>query len=462
MKRAPLLLLPLALVACAAMPETPRPRAVPAAWTEPSLPAANIDDRWWRAYGDPELDRILALAEDGDDVALAEARAAEAMGSLRSARGALAPRLDAGGSAQTSKPGDDPARTDSIAGSVSFAWTPDFSGAERNRAHAAQASALGAEARLAAARLEVRRTAVGLYIAVRDARDRRAGAEHTVASLEDTLAVARARHAAGLAPELDVAQARAELAAARARPASLRQAETQARLALEALLGQPPGGLAAIFAERTPAPEAAVARQALAPAEVLARRPDLRAAAHGLAAAEYDARAARADFWPRLTLSALIGGQDVSPASAFAGPGTAYAAGASVAGTLLSFGRLEGARDAADARLLRAAIEYRKAATQALVEVEAALAAAFAAEARRVALADALAFAEDQTRLAMARYAAGLSPLLEVLVAQRAAYDAQAALATARADAALAYADLSAAMGLGGEPSATGLAAAEG
>jgi NodT family efflux transporter outer membrane factor (OMF) lipoprotein len=453
------LLLSSALAACAAMPQTPPPRAVPATWHEPSLPAGAVDDRWWLAYGDPALDRLVALVDGADDVALAEARVAEARAGLRGARAALAPLLGAGGSADTSRAGDDPPRTDVVAGSVSFSWSPDVSGAERSRARSAEQSALGAEARLAAARLEARRTVVGLYVAARDARARRDAAERTVASLQDTFDVARARRAGGLVPDLDVAQAQAELAAARARPAALREAEARARLALEALLGLPPGALADVFADPVAAPQAAVAARALAPAEVLARRPDLRAAERELAAAGWDARAARADFWPRLTLSALIGGQDVSPASAFLGPGTAYAAGASVAGTLLSFGRLEGARDAADARLQGAAVAYRRTAARALSEVEAALVAGTAAEARRAALAEALEHAEDQTRLAKARYRAGLSPLLEVLVAQRAAYEAEAALTAARADAALAYADLSAAMGLGGEaPGATQLA----
>jgi multidrug efflux system outer membrane protein len=440
-----------ALAGCTSLPETAPPRAVPATWSQSALPAAAVDDQWWRGYGDPVLERIVAEAGSADTVEIARSRLAEARAGLRRARAELAPRITAGGEAARSKPGDDPAPSDTYGGALTFGWSPDISGAERSRASAANARALSFEARLAATRMEVRHTAVRLYIAIRQAQQQRAAAIRTAASLDETAQIATSRHRAGLVPELDAVQARAAFTQARTRPEELGLVETEARLALEVLLGRPPGSLSGVLSGEGAIPPASVAMRALAPAEVLVRRPDLREAEQALAAAGFDARAARADFWPRLSLSAMVGGQDVSPATPFLGPGAVYALGANAAGTVLSFGRLEGARDGADARLQAAAFVYREAAARALSDVERALAAGSAAEARRADLDTALALTRDQTVLAGARYRAGLSPLLEVLVAQRAAFDAEAALAAARADAALAYADLSVAMGLGGE-----------
>jgi multidrug efflux system outer membrane protein len=184
---------------------------------------------------------------------------------------------------------------------------------------------------------------------------------------------------------------------------------------------------------------------------VLSRRPDLRAAERDLAAAGYDAAAARRDFWPSLSLTAALGSRAVDPENLLAQSGALTQVAAALAAPLRSFGRLEGARDQADARRLAAAIAYRKAATEALDEVERALAAARSAAARSDALNRALGAAADQSRLASSRYRSGLAPFLEVLVAERAVFDAEANLAGARADAARAYAALNLAMGLGAD-----------
>jgi multidrug efflux system outer membrane protein len=86
-------------------------------------------------------------------------------------------------------------------------------------------------------------------------------------------------------------------------------------------------------------------------------------------------------------------------------------------------------------------------------EVERALVALASAEARAATLAEAVAAADDQTRLANQRYRGGVSPFLEVLTAQRAAADARAEEAAARGQALSAYARLNAAAGLGGQAS---------
>ena len=228
------------------------------------------------------------------------------------------------------------------------------------------------------------------------------------------------------------------------------EAEISARLSLEALIGAPAGSLKAQLAEAAP-PKAPQTDMALTPASVLARRPDLQSAERLFTAAGYDARAARRDFWPTITLSGLVGGQSTSPETFVSGSGALYNAASAVAAPIFSFGRLEAARDGADARLKQAMIAYRRAATYALADVERALAARKDAAARQSALTTARDAARDQASLARERYVAGLSPLLDVLVAERAVFDAEAALVIADADAANAYADLSAAMGLGGE-----------
>lgn len=450
MKRPLLFVATAALAGCSSVPRQADLRTPNAAWIEAETREGDVADAWWRAFDDPVLDAVVARVEQGDDIALASARLDEAVAGLRRARAALLPDLAAQGAGALQKSGGATARRESADGGFAASWSPDLFGQTRLRASAAALRAKASEADLAAARLDARSAAARLYFAIRSAQGQAEAAEDNVASLTETLSLVEARAAAGLAPQFDAAQARAALAAAKARPPALRQAEISARLALEALIGAPAGSLKQALGQ-TATPKAPQTDAALAPASVLARRPDLQSTERLFAAAGYDARAARRDFWPKVTLSGLIGGQSVSPETFVSGSGVLYNAAASAAAPVFSFGRLEAARDGADARLQQATIAYRRAATYALADVERALAARKDAAARQAALTAALNAARDQASLARERYVAGLSPLLDVLVAERATFDAEAALAIADADAANAYADLSAAMGLGGE-----------
>lgn len=452
MRTRALLLAAAALGACAT-PPIPAPRPVPAGWdlAAPPLPAEEIEENWWRAFGDPLLDTFMQAAGTIDEVAIAQTRLDEARAGLKSARSRLAPELSGGANGSSRRNGDGGvfarARNANIAASA--LWDPDFFGANRTRAKSARASAEGAAFDLAQARLDARLTAALLYFSVREAQMRQAAAEETAQALQEERDLIGARTQAGLVSAFDLAQARGALARAQAALASARQAAAEARLGLEALLGKPPGSLRAdLDAQRLP-PRADLRASLLTPLEVIARRPDLRAAEQHMRAAGWDAQAARRDFFPKLTLSGIIGVQWNDPETPFTANGGLYNVAGSLAAPLLTFGRLEGARAGADARLQRAALEYRNAAENAVSQVETELITGIESNARADAQEAALAAATDQVGFARSRYESGLSPLQDVLEAQQAMFEARAALASALAEAAGAYARLSTAMGIG-------------
>ena len=400
--------------------------------------------------GDPVLDRIADQAGATSEVRLAEARLFEAQARLGAARAALAPQISGQGTAEREAVDDLDQNT--FQALVAFSLDPDLNGAVRTRARAERLRAEGQAARVEAARLNARATAVRLYAAYREAEARAAAGDRAVEALDQSLGLADERERAGLTSGLDAASARAALASARARPIAARQAADEARLGLEALLGLNPGALVETLARPTTEPLGAPAVRALAaPASVLARRPDLRAAELELIAAGADATAARRDFWPTVSLSAALGGQEVDPETPFTASGFLTQIAAGLTAPLFTFGRLESARDAADARAAQAEIAYRQAAVDALSEVETALVALASAEARTATLEEAARAARDQARLADRRYRAGVSPFLEMLTAQRAAADAEAELASARGAALTAFARLNAAAGLGAQ-----------
>lgn len=435
------------LAGCATtLPEASPLRGAPTGWQgAEASDAAKADPRWWTAFGDPVLDRLAEAAGSTDDVALAEARLAEARARLRAARGALLPTLVAGVSGSTQRVDDLDQTEGQAAGAVAF--DPDLNGATRARSRFARAAAEASAARLDAARIASRAEAVRLYATWRETEVRAAAGERAVQALSNALSLSVSRERAGLTSGLDPASARAALAAARARPAAAREAALNARLGLEALLGLNPGALATEAAAAVPA--APLPAALATPLAVLARRPDLVAAERELAAAGFGVEAARRDFWPTLTLDAALGARASDPVTLFTPEGALVRVGAGLTAPLFTFGRLEGAREAADARRTEAAARYRQAATRALSEVERALVSARQAEARRTTLAAAADAAREQTRLASSRYRAGLTPFVDVLTAERALADAEAELATASGDAARAYAALHLALGVG-------------
>jgi outer membrane protein, multidrug efflux system len=439
-----------ALAACAtALPQTAPLRPAPAAWTqsEATAPATDVEDRWWLAFNDPALNAIIDSAEQADDIALAEARLAQAVARLGAARSRLRPELSLGGSAEHQAVDD--LEQDQLSALVNLAWSPDLNGAIAARRDAASAQVRAGQARLAAIRQAVRAAAVRLYIAHGEAQARERAALASVAALEDSLNLAASRERAGLVSGLDPVSARAQLAAARVAPLAAREAAEESRLGLEALLGLKPGDLAAQLSSLAEIKATATEPVLLSPVSVMSRRPDLIAAGQDLAAAGYDALAARRDFWPTLSLGAALGGYGVDPETPFSVSGGLLRAGAQLGAPLFSFGRLEGARDEVDARRSGAAIAYRQTATRALSEVEQALNAVRSAQARRTALEAASQAGVDRAALAASRHRAGLEPVLNVLIAQDQLAQTHAALASARADAARAHAALCIAMGLG-------------
>lgn len=397
----------LALAGCSvSLPQAPAPRAVPAGWSESSVPAAaQVPDAWWRGFGDPVLDWLVAMVPAGDDVALAEARLAEALARLGSARAALRPEVNAATAGSSQRV--DAIEQNQLRALLSLEWSPDLNGAAGARRRAAAARAAAEAARLAAVRQATRATAVRLYVTWREGLARAAAEEAGVAALAGSLRLASRRRGAGLVSGLEPAAAEASRAAAAARIPAARQAAQTARLALEALLGISAGKLRSAAAPDLPSADPRGIL--LAPVEVLARRPDLRAAEMELAATGAAAEAARRDFWPTVSLGAAFGLQGANPEAPFTASGVVGSLTGGLLAPVFSFGRLEAARDGADARRRQAAIRYRQAATEALSEVETALMTIREVQARRANLAAAMAAARRRTALTDSRYRAGLS-----------------------------------------------------
>lgn len=436
-----LLAIGLMLTGCATSPsaqiEAETRGTLPVAWQETTrLPAVATSQ-------DAVLKELFYRVQLGPDLAIAQSRLKEAEARLMVAQAGLLPSLGVSGSQSRTEVDGGKASLQKI-GSATLAVPLDLFGANRARAGASKA-------RAQAARLDAQRVASAtrtnlaqLYIAYRAAQAQVFVTKANLASAEESLGLAKARQVAGLETGLGVAQATSNRDAIAARLPGFLQAQTAARLGLEALIGDKPASLAGLLEPIAPIPQLDSRQAIVAPQVWLATRPDLVAAQQRLRAAGLDARAALRDRLPNLSITGL--GLETDLGQGVSIPSTSVTG--NVALTLFDFGRLRGLAKAAGAQAETEALVYQQTVLQAVADLETQASAVAQGEQSAQAQAANVASAADQARLARVRYTSGLSGFLEVLTAERAAYDAQSAEVTAKAEAARAQFAFALALGL--------------
>ncbi len=439
------------LAGCAVGPDVaPAPRPAPAAFSETGAPGATAgapspDLAFWAEIGDPLLVRLVERGlGESQDIAMATARIREARALAGVARSALLPEIDAGGRYDRTRvstespelenidveqfPGFDE-YAQSFRGSLTIAYEVDIWGKHRRAYQAAVADLFAEVERRRAASLVLAGDIAATYLEWRTLARRRAIAVDSLAAREDSLELARAREAAGLGTDLDVARAEAEVASAAASIPDLDRLAALAEHRLSILVGAPPGSLRAELAAAETAPLAPFPVPVGLPADLVTRRPDVRSAALRLAAATARIGQAKADLFPQVTLFGEIGahasdlGEIATKAAGF------FAFGPSIRIPLFDAGRRLDAWTAAEERADAALHELERSILVALGEVEDALATLREESRRREKLALGVRAGERAALLARERYTAGIVSFLDVLEADRTRLAADDALA---------------------------------
>ena len=439
------------MAGCAAGPNAPRPDThLPAAFeapgdvTQPGVPL----DRWWNAYGAPQLASLVGQAlANAPDARTAGARLDEAIAVRGGALSAYGPQgaLQASASRTTTNlvsgpasifiPGagpvtlDNSGTTNSYNADFSVSWEIDLFG--RRRAARGKANA-----DLTAARFDYEATRTSLAANVADQLFQARG---LAIELEDAweeqriqreLAdVARGKAVHGVGSTADADQTASLVTQADARVADLASQLHAARRTLLVLVGRGVDPL-----DSLPAPAEAgtpPAVPATAPGELLARRPDVREAAEALASASGQLKLDKLALLPRLTLQPELG---ISAAPGFGGPATSefWSIGLGLTQPILDLPRLKTEIRAQGARVDQALIAYEKTVQTAYGEAENALVELSSDEARVVLLTTGEAEARIAYHGARASYAAGVDDLTSALAAERTWRDARAALMSAR------------------------------
>jgi len=418
-------------------------------------PAAWPRQDWWRALGDRQLDALIGEAlRDNPGLAVADARARQAQAQVDVFDAARGPDVDADVAVTGARLSEKevglvmPEAVGTFAwmksAGINFSWGLDLWGGKRAAWEAAVGRDRAAEVDRRAARIQLSVNVARAYIHLREAMVQRDIARRDAARAGRIAELTRSLVASGLGVPDSARQAMASAGLARQRQSAADAAVDSARIGLAVLLGKGPDRGLRID------PPAALAPLPLAippqlSANLLGRRPDLVAARWRVEAARHDIKAAKAQFLPNISISAMAGFLAVGDDAALWGlPARTYSIGPALSLPLFDSKRLRAGLSARDAQYDEAVADYNQTLVKAVNQVADLLSQARAVQAQLTLQQDVLRNARRSFADAETSYKAGLGTELDTLVARRlllVAEQNQAVLQSRQADLAVRLVD---------------------
>jgi multidrug efflux system outer membrane protein len=443
------------LAACTLAPRYERPPApVALQWTAATADAALVTDSgaadaadvgWRDFFADPRLQRVIGLAlANNRDLRIAALNVQAANAQYRVQRATLFPTIDATGTQQTQRipldvvgvsgGGTAGSSTASGVGSgvtehyadvgVGFtAYELDLFGRIRSLSRAALETYLADEQTRRSTQLSLIAEVAGAWLSVAADRALLKVTEDTLNADVATLDLTRRLEDLGTGTELAVRQAEITVATARANRAAYTQTLAQDRNALVLLVGTPLSS-GYEFADDPSLPEPPALDAGL-PSSVLTRRPDVLAAEHQLLGANANIGAARAAFFPRITLTGSFGTASTSLSGLFKSGSQDWSFSPAITLPIFAGGANRANLDLARLQKRIDVARYEQTIQTAFREVDDALAARATLDAELAADQSLLEASADAYRLAELRFRAGIDTFLSVLDAQRTLYSAQ-------------------------------------
>jgi multidrug efflux system outer membrane protein len=450
----------LILAGCAIGPDYKRPAvAEPGSFRGQATAEAGsfADTPWWEAFQDPTLKALIQEAlRNNYDAAIAAARVQEARANLRVARSDLFPSLDYGARAGRARlplgglnlpDGTDHRTDDFFIGTMSMSWELDIWGRVRRSNEVARATLFATEEARRGVWLTLVSDLAEAYFQLLALEVQLQIAQNSTQAFQETYDLFLDRFNLGVASKLETSRALGALGNAQATIPQLQSAIVARENQISILLGKAPGPIPRgqpMYAQ----PVAPTVPAGL-PSALLERRPDLRQAEQRLVAANARIGVAKAEFFPKLSLTALFGAASPELTALTGGGATVWAVAGVLTGPLLNAGRTMGQYRASIAQWEQTRLEYEQAILGALREVSDALTALGKLSEAETGQARAVRGLEDAVVHATDRYRQGLASYYEVLEAQQQLYPAQTTLSRIRAERLVAYAQLYKALGGG-------------
>jgi len=403
--------------------------------------------KWWMSLNDPELDSLIERAAESNlDLKIAVARVREARAARGIAVASLLPEVDASTSysrirrSETVPPFQSASLSNgsgipnNLFGSrdlhlyqIGFDanWEIDLFGGLWRSVEAATADAIAANENqrdiLVSLLAEVARS----YVEVRGFQKEIDIARKNIETQQLTLDVTQVRYKAGLATDLDVSRAAAQLASTQAVVPTLESGLTQTIHHIALLLGQEPGALLAELNAPAPIPSVSFSIPVGLPSDLLRRRPDIRRAEAVLAAATARIGEAKSDYFPKILLTGQDGYQTSEIHNLKLGASNFFSFGPSITIPLFTAGRIRSNVQVQEFRQDQALNQYQNTILTALQDVENSLVAFQREQERQKKLAIAVVNSQRAVDLSNELYSAGLADFLTVLDAQRSLFSVE-------------------------------------
>lgn len=449
------------LASCTVGPDYEAPTVeTPSEWTAGNTTSPEALDSWWTLFSDAKLVELIERARRGNrDLASSLMRIEAARAARAIARGEWSPSLDGIGSYERSRPSargfeaPPPAPAPAIPGGgspepatpdvanrnltavgVDASWEIDVFGRIRRSVESADADLASTIEDARDLEIVLLADVARAYFEVITLRERIAIAQANAVTQEQTFELTKSRNRAEISTALDVAQAESNLALTRAEIPSLHAAHDAARHRLALLLGESPDRIRDEIVPET-LPSAPRLEGVGSPAEMLARRPDVRAAERRYAAQVARIGVATAALYPRFSLTGGYGYESQDGSATLDSESRTFFIGPSFRWNLFDGGRIRSAIDREDALAEEARIRFEAVVLRALQEVETEWSAYRHETERTAELATAARAAQDAANRVRDLYREGLTDFQNVLDAERVLFRVQDLHASSRGQA---------------------------
>jgi outer membrane protein, multidrug efflux system len=397
-----------------------------------------VNTAWWEQFQDPALNQLIATAlAENKDVKIAAARVEEFLGQFQTTRAQLFPQAAAGVNAQRERipigtaqlPAGVGPVFNQFQGTLSASWEIDVFGRLRRETEAARANLLSSEEGRRATILTLVASVATSYVNLLSLDRQLEIAKATAASRGASVNVFQLRFSGGQVSQMELAQSQSEYQASLATIPQIELQIAQQEDSLSILLGHNPE---AIVRDRELDDLSLPAVPAGLPSELLERRPDLRQAEQDLVAANALIGAARALYFPSISLTGLFGTASSQFSSLFTGPARLWSYAGAVTLPIFTAGSIAGQVRQAEAQQQQALFEYQKAIQVAFQDVADSLVSLQKTRAQLVVQGRQVDALREYAHFARLRYEGGYTSYIEVLDAERSLFNAQLSYAQAQ------------------------------
>ncbi len=423
-------------------PDYLRPKVeAPAAFRfEPGAVAETANTAWWKQFGDPVLDQLIDTALVNNlNVRIAAANVEQAAALLTQSRSSLFPQVGYSATGEKART-PETALTQGIPNYpnpqttyqtlLSASWEIDLWGRIRRQSEAAQANVLAADSARSGVILTLVAAVANSYLTLRGLDEQLAIAKSTLGTYAESVRLYQLQFKYGQTSQMTVSQAQSQYETAAAQIPQIESQIAQTENALSVLLGRNPGPIQrgkSIYDLVVPTVPAGV------PSALLERRPDLMQAEQQLVAANAQIGAAKALYFPTISLTGAFGSASTDLSNLFTGPSRLWNYAGQIVGPIFTAGAISGQVAQAEAAQQAALFNYQLAIQNAFADVDNALVANQKLKDQLAAQERLVAALKDYARLARLQYVGGYAPYSTVLQAEQSLFPAELTLAAVRA-----------------------------